>query len=302
MRPFKKIKRTAVYLLIRLFVWCFNTMPRKLAIYIGGWLGLAIWRLSLRDQHRAVRHLSLAYGDDLGHREKLAIGRGFFVNSGKNMADVLRFKKHYQSQILPLIEAEGMEHFEAAAKKGRGVFGVTGHIGNFELLAAFMQSSGYEVAVIGRELYDPRLDRLLIENREAVGLTNISTTDSPKRILRWLKEGKMIGVLIDTDSHRIKGEFIPAFGRWSYTPMGQSILAVKTGAALVPAACLRTEDNRYKVIVCPEVQIEPSGDVYADARNATAACTLALEEIIREHLDQWPWQHNRWRTKRQRTA
>jgi len=302
MRPFKKIKRTVVYLLIRLFVLCFNTVPRNLAIYIGGWLGLATWKLSLRDQHRTVRHLSLVYGDQLSHREKLMIGRGFFINSGKNMADVLRFKKHYKSQIMPLIEAEGMEHYAAASRRGKGVFGVTGHIGNFELLAAFIQSSGYEVAVIGRELYDPRLDRLLIENRKAVGLTNISTTDSPKRILGWLKQGKVIGVLIDTDSHRIRGDFIPAFGRWSYTPMGQSILAVKTGAALLPTACLRIDNNRYKVIVRPEIKIEPSGDSATDVRNATAACTRALEEIVREHLDQWPWQHNRWRTRRERTA
>jgi KDO2-lipid IV(A) lauroyltransferase len=302
MRPFKKIKRTLVYLILRLFVWCFNIIPRSLAIYIGGWVGLAIWKLSFRDQHRAVRHLSLAYGDQLAHREKLAIGRGFFINSGRNLADVIRFKKHYQSEILPLIEAEGMEHFEAAFRKGKGLFGVTGHIGNFELLAAFMQSSGFEVAVIGRELYDPRLDRLLIENREAVGLTNISTTDSPKRILGWLKAGKTIGVLIDTDSHRIRGEFVPAFGRWSNTPVGQSILAVKTGAALVPTACLRTANNRYKIIVRPEIEIEPSGDTRTDVINATAACTRVLEEIVREHLDQWPWQHNRWRTKRQTSA
>lgn len=298
MRPFKKIKRTGVYLLLRLFVFCFNTIPRNLAIYIGGWLGLALWKLLLRDQHRVVRHLSLVFGDQFGHREKLAVGRGFFINSGKNMADVLRFKKHYQSQILPLIESEGMEHWVAAAERGQGIFGVTGHIGNFELLAAFIQSSGYEVAVIGRELYDPRLDRLLLENRAAVGLTNIATTDSPKRILGWLRAGKAIGVLIDTDSHRIRGDFIPAFGRWSYTPMGQSLLALKTGAALVPMACLRTENNRYQVVVRPEIKIEPTGDTQIDARTATAACTQALEEIIREHLDQWPWQHNRWRTKR----
>ncbi len=302
MRPFKKIKRTGVYLLLRSFVYCFNIVPRRLAIYVGSWLGLALWKLSARDQHRAVRHLSLVFGDQLGHPEKLAIGRGFFVNSGKNMADVIRFKKHYKSQILPLVDSEGMEHFTAASEKGKGVFGVTGHIGNFELLAAFMQSYGFEVAVIGRELYDPRIDRLLIENREVVGLTNISTTDSPKRILGWLKQGKTIGVLIDTDSHRIRGDFIPAFGRWSNTPMGQSILAVKTGAALVPAACVRTGDNRYKVIVRPEIKIELTGDTQVDARNATAACTVVLEEIIRQHLDQWPWQHNRWRTKRERTA
>jgi KDO2-lipid IV(A) lauroyltransferase len=283
-------------------VGLFNIVPRRLAIFIGGWLGLVAWNLSARDKHKTVRHLSLVFGGKLSHRQKLNVGRSFFVNSGKNVADVLRFEKHFQSEIRPLIEQEGMEHFEEACRRGKGVFGVTGHIGNFELLAAYIQSSGFEVAVIGRELYDPRLDRMLIRNRESVGLTNIATTDSPKRIVGWLRDGKAIGVLIDTDSHRVRGEFVPAFGRWSYTPVGQTVLALKTGAALVPMACLRLPGNRYKVVVRPEVRFDPSGDFDTDVKLATRKCTRALEEIIREHLDQWPWQHNRWRTRRGSTA
>jgi len=295
---FKKSKRTAVYLLIKLVAWLVNVVPRRLAIFVGGWLGLTAWRLSRRDRHRTVRHLSLVYGDQLTHREKLTIGRSFFVNSGRNVVDVLRFKQHFASEIKPLVDVDGMEHFVAAWKRGQGVIGVTGHIGNFEVLAAFIQSEGYDSAVIGRELYDPRLDRLLIENRQAVGLTNIATTDSPKRVIGWLRQGNALGVLIDTDSHRVRGEFIPAFGRWSYTPVGQSILGLKTGAAFVPIACLRTPDNRYQLVIKPAVEIEPSGDFDADVYNVTLKCTRVLEEIIRANPDQWPWQHNRWRTRR----
>jgi KDO2-lipid IV(A) lauroyltransferase len=299
---FKKTKRTAVYLLIRLVAWLVNVVPRRVAVYLGGWLGLAAWRLSVRERHKAVRHLTLVYGDQLTHRDKLAIGRSFFANSGKNVVDVLRFRKNFAREIKPLVEVEGMEHFVAAWHRNQGVIGVTGHIGNFELLAAFIQSEGYDSAVIGRELYDPRLSRLLIENREAVGLTTIATTDSPKRVIGWLRGGKALGVLIDTDSHRVRGEFIPAFGRWSYTPVGQTILGLKTGAAFVPMACLRTPEDRYRLVIRPEIRIEPSGNFDADVYNVTLKCTRALEEIIREHPDQWPWQHNRWRTRRPRQA
>lgn len=298
MNLLKSTKRTAVYLLVRSMLALFNIMPRRAAITLGGWLGLAAWALMRRDQYRAVRHLTFAYGRTLSHRDKIRIGRDFFINSGKNLADVLRFRRHFASEIRPLIETEGVEYFEAACRRGHGVFGVTGHIGNFELLAAYVRSLGYEVAVIGRELHDPRLDRLLIANREAVGLVNIATTESPKRILTWLKQAKVIGVLIDTDSHRVRGQFIPAFGRWSYTPVGQSIIALRTGAMLMPIACLRTPDDRYRIISRPPVEIEPSGDFDTDVYNVTLKCTQALEEIIRQYPDQWPWQHNRWRTRR----
>jgi len=298
LRWLKPFKRWATYQLVRGCTFVFNWIPRRLAVFLGGWIGLAVWRLSPRAQHRIARHLTLVYGDRMTSREKTSIGRRFCVNSGRNLADILRFRKHFQCQILPLIDAEGMEHFDAACRKGKGVFGVTGHIGNFELLAAYVQSRGYEVAVIGREMYDRRLDRLLIQNREAVGLTNIATTESPKRLIDWLRHGRVVGVLIDIDSSRVRGMFIPVFGRWAHTPIGQTILGLRCGSEFVPTACVRTDENRYRVIARPAVKVEPSGDFNRDVYNVTLECTRALEAIIREYPDQWPWHQSRWRTPR----
>ncbi len=294
----KKIKRTLVVTLARTVIWMFNVVPRKLAIYIGEWVGFAVWKLSGKDQYKTVRHLSLVYGDRLTMREKESIGRSFFINMGGNLADVFRFKKYFFKEIKPLVTVEGEEYLRASLARGKGFIGITGHIGNFELLAAYMNSEGYKTAVVGREIYDKRLDKILVENREAVGLTNISTTDSPKKILRWLRNGNGLGVLIDTDSHRVRGKFIPAFGRWSNTPIGQTVLGLKVGADFFPMACLRTKDHRYKIVVKPPISIEPSGDFDTDVYNVTLACTRELEKIIDEHRDQWIWLHNRWRTKR----
>ena len=260
-------------------------------------MGLAAWKLFPRDRFRIVRHLNLVYKDNLSLKEKNTISRNFFINSGKNLADVIRFKKHYRDEIKPKMTSEGLEYFDRAYKEGKGVFGVTGHIGNFELLAVFLAELGYDIAVIGREMYDNRIDKLLVENREAMNLTNISTTDSPRKLLGWLKDGKAVGVLIDTDSFRVRGMFIPAFGRLSNTPVGQTIIGLKTGAAFLPMACVRTADNNYKIIIKPPVEyIE--GDISEDqVYQVTLKCTRALEEIIHQYPDQWIWLHNRWRTK-----
>jgi len=128
-------------------------------------------------------------------------------------------------------------------------------------------------------------------------LTNIATTDSPRRVLSWLKSGGVLGVLIDTDSTRVRNMFIPSFGRLSSTPVGQTIIGLRAGSAFIPAACLRLPNNRYKVILRPPVEISPSGDTERDVYEVTLKCTMALEEIINEHRDQWIWLHNRWRTK-----
>jgi KDO2-lipid IV(A) lauroyltransferase len=194
---------------------------------------------------------------------------------------------------------EGLEFFDRAYKKCDGLIGVTGHIGNFELLAVHIQSLGYNIAVIGRELYDKKIDKLLIENREAMGLTNISTSDSPKVILKWLKSGHALGVLMDNDSFRVRSMFVPFFGRMANTPVGQSVLGLKTGAAFIPMACIRTEKNRYKIIIKPEVIISRTDDFVSDVLEMTRLCSLEIEAIIREYPDQWAWVHNRWHTRKQ---
>lgn len=298
MKLSKKIRRSAAYRITQFLILFFNRLPRSVAIYIGSWLALGAWMVLARERHKSRRHLNLVYRDSLSERDKEIICRDFFVNSGRNGVDAIRLRRHFTTQLRPIIEAEGMEYLRAAYRQGKGLIAITGHIGNFELLAAYIQSEGYSLAVIGRELYHGGLDRLLVSNREAVGVTNIYTTDSPRRAVSWLRQGKVLGVLIDTDSSRVRGMFIPAFGRWSNTPVGQSVLGLKTGAAFVPLACLRTGHNRYKVIIKPEVEIVPSGDFDTDVYNITLKCTRVLEEIIRQYPDQYIWNHNRWRTRR----
>ncbi len=292
-KKIQKAKNNCVYGLVRLLSWLFNVIPRSSAGFFGALLGYLAYLIFQTDRQTAYETLHIAFGDKLTPEQKKAIIRNLFINSALNIVDVLRFKKYYHRQIEKLIDVEGLEHFDQAYRRGHGIVAVTGHIGNFELLAAWFASQGYKVAVIGRKLYDRRLDDMLVQNRRAMGIVNVDTQDSPRKIMKILKEGYALGVLIDTDSMRVRSEFIPAFGRLSWTPVGQSILGLKSGAAFVPMACVRI-GQRYKVIVRPEISIEPSDNFDRDVYNITEKCTKALEEIIIEYKDQWIWIHNRW--------
>ena len=274
-------------------------IPRSPAVFIGGLMGkLAYWVLS-NERQKTISNLKFAFEDKLNNNERKTIARNVFLNIGKNAVDAIRSKKYFQNEIKRLVDIEGLEHLNAVYNRGRGVIAVTGHIGNFELLAAFIGNLGYKIAAIGREIYDKRLNRLLVENREAVGLTNIDTRESVRKIFRLLKDGYILGVLMDTDSMRVRSMFIPAFGKLSWTPVGQSILGLRSGAGFVPIACVRA-GKRYKIIIKPEVVVKASGDFEKDLYNITKLCTEAWEEIVTEYKDQWIWMHDRWNTKPKR--
>ena len=293
----KRIKNWFLYRLISSIISLLNFLPRNVAITVGGiWGQLAF--LVIRDaRRRTVANLSLAFGDKTNEKELTGLACKVFQNLGKNVADAVRLKKMTWEYVEKITEIEGLEHLDRAYQAGKGVIGVTGHIGNFELLAAYFSLRGYKMSVVGRELYDPRLDRLLLRNRESVGLENIPSSAGVKPIMRALKAGRFLGVLADQDSSRVRGVFVNFFGRPARTPAGPGLLSYKTGSPIIPMAILRKSKNRYMIIVKPRVELSFSGDREKDLVDVTQKYTRVLESIIREYPAQWLWMHDRWKSK-----
>ncbi len=293
----KRIKNWFLCRLITSIISLLNFLPRNFAIFVGGTLGKSAFALIRDARRRTLSNLSLAFGDEKNDKELRKLGSKVFENVGKNVADAVRLKRMKWQDIDRIVEIEGLEHFDQAYGLGKGVIALTGHIGNFELLAAWFSLRAYNVSVIGRELYDSRLDRLLVENRESVGLENIPTRAGVKPIIRALKKGRALGVLADHDSSRVRGVFVNFFGKSARTPVGPILLPYKTGSPIIPMAIVRKGKNSYKIIVKPRIELTLSDDREKDVLDVTQKCTKVLESIIREYPDQWLWMHDRWKSR-----
>jgi len=293
----KRIKNWFLYRLISSIISLLNFLPRNVAITVGGIWGQSAF-LVIRDaRRRTLSNLSMAFGEKTNEKELTRLGRKVFQNLGKNVADAIRLKKMTWEDVEKITEIEGLEHLDRAYQAGKGVIALGGHIGNFELLAAYLSLRGYKVSVVGRELYDPRLDRLLVKNRESVGLENIPSQAGIRPVIRTLRAGRVLGVLADQDSSRVRGVFVDFFGRPARTPAGPGLLSYKIRSPIIPMAILRKGRDRYKIIVKPEVELGFSGDREKDLIDVTQKYTRVLESIIREYPDQWLWMHDRWKSK-----
>ena len=293
----KRIKNWFLYRLITSIISLLNFLPRNVAITVGGiWGQLAF--LVIRDaRRRTLSNLSMAFGEKTNEKELTRLGRKVFQNLGKNVADAVRLKKMTWEYVEKITEIEGLEHLDRAYQAGKGVIALSGHIGNFELLGAYLSLRGYKVSVVGRELYDPRLDRLLVKNRESVGLENIPSRAGIRSVIRALRAGRVLGVLADQDSSRVRGVFVDFFGRPTRTPAGPGLLSYKIRSPIIPMAILRKGRDRYKIIVKPKVELGFSGDREKDLIDVTQKYTRVLESIIREYPAQWLWMHDRWKNK-----
>lgn len=293
----KRIKNWLIYRLLTSLILFFNLLPRKNAIFCGKTLGRLAFFLFKDARKTTFLNLKSVFGGVKSEKELKKIAVKVFENIGKNSVDVARFRKLNLSKIEKMIQPEGLKHFDSAYKKGKGVILLTGHIGNFELLGAYLSLKGYKISAVGRDVYDPRLNKLLIRNRESVGVENISSTGDVKKIIKVLRAGRTLGVLADQDSTRVKGTFVNFFGKAARTPVGPAFLHLKLNSPIIPMAILRNETDRYKLIIRPELEFRPTGDRNKDIRNLTQKYTDVLEEIIREHPCQWVWMHRRWKSR-----
>lgn len=293
----KRLKNNLVFFGAKTLFALVNMLPRWLTLWMGERLGNLAWCVVKKERVRSLENLERAFGESRTITERAAISRACFITFGRATIEAMRLRKHYHRQIRPCIEVVGEEHFRAVYDRGKGIVAFTGHFGNFELLAAHTAQSGYKCAAIGRELYDKRLDRMLTANREAMGLINIRTDDSPKSILRLLKEGYVIGFLIDTDSQRVAGEFVPFFGRPARTPTGPAQLGLMAQAAFVPAFCLSFPNGKYRIVMGPELIPESYDRTPDNVAGLTAQMTQVIENTIRANPEQWIWMHPRWRSK-----
>jgi KDO2-lipid IV(A) lauroyltransferase len=294
----KQVKNDIIYYLIRGLIAIFDLLPRSVAIMLGRFFGEVAAIIDVKERRLAEENLKNVYGDTWSELKIKLVARECFTMLGLNAADVILSRKWTAKDLDDLIDVEGMEHFDDAYARGKGVIGLTGHIGNFELMAAWYSSvKKIPLSVIGRELYDKRLDQLIVNNRLRFGLENIPSDASPKKLLSVLKEGKMIGVLLDLDSSKVSGYFASFFGMPANTAAGPVVIGRKTGSPLVPMAMFRRPDDRYLIKVLPAFVINNTADKEADIIDGLTRCNRALEELINYDPTQWMWIHNRWKSK-----
>ena len=299
----KKLKHALVARIAGALQRAFSALPRDPALTLGGLVGLALWKIQRRDAFRAERNIELAYPGRFGEQRRKAVARAAFINTGFHICDAIRSIDRYDSELRELITVEGLENFERLYRRGKGVLAVTGHIGALEILAAFFGRSGYRTAVIGREAYESRLNQLLLEIRTANRVLTINT-NQPKKFISCLRRGYAIGVLIDNDSSRVRGEFLESCGRLARTPVGQTLAGLRTGAAFMPLVCLRRE-GRYVLRFFPEekpreVATGEYEEKFAE-RLKIADLTWRIRRILDREIaqapEQWPWVHNRWHSR-----
>ena len=295
MRPrrwLKKSKNTLIYYSVLILVKILRSIPEKSAQTFMRFMGRLAFRVAAGEREKVINNLKHIYGEKLDIRQRGKKAERIFELIGSNGAAALRIPNYIADGIEKWVSVKGIEHLEKAMARGNGVVGLTGHIGSWELLAAFIAQSGFPLAVVGKPIYDKRIDKLLVGWRHEAGMINISRDGAARKMLQWLKQGKMLGVLIDQDTN-VESEFVPFMGHAARTPIAPMLLAQRVGAAIVPMAIHQQVDGRHLVTILPELSLDPDDNTLETRKRNLARCNATLEQLIALDDCQWVWMHKR---------
>lgn len=261
----------------------------RFAQRVGRAFGRLAWQLSRRDRRRALDHLALAFPEATPEWRR-QVARACFFHQGTSLAESLYLLHRSAADLAGYAAVEGWEEVEAARGAGRPILILTGHCGNWELLAALINSRGLGMKVVAREIESEHLNRLLLALRARFGTGTIERggAGAARQLLVTLRGGGALGMLIDQDTN-VDGVWVPFFGRAAFTPLGAAKIAAKLGAAVIPAFIERRADGSHLARFQPPLEL-PAGE-----SEATAAMTAVIERQVRRVPEQWVWWHKRWR-------
>lgn len=292
----KSVRYSLVYWFVRLLIAISGSIPRSWWLSFCGFLGGLAYRFATKTRILTLRHLTMAYpGQSPAEIKKLT--KNTFRMLGMNAGEILRAARvKTLADLDRFLVTEGYENYEVAHAKGKGVIFLTAHIGAFDLQVTNMALRGLNPNIIGTPLKDKRLNDLLWGFRNAHGAIAIERGRETFRMIKILKSGGSLALLIDQDT-KVKSRFVNFFNMPASTPVGATVLAMKTGAAVIPTYVHLGDDGLQHMQIFPEIPMRLTGDDEADMIYNTQVLTNFIEEQIRKYPSQWVWMHERWKTR-----
>jgi Kdo2-lipid IVA lauroyltransferase/acyltransferase len=274
----------AAVLVVSSLRWLPFTLAWPLARFYAHVLDKTIPRL------RGIAYQNLAFA--LPSADARVITDGVFLSIARILLVFSRFPSITRENVSEWIRYDGLEHFQEAKRRGKGVLFATAHLGNWELSAFAHALMSGPMNVIVRPLDNRRIDRIVETRRALSGNTIIQKKDAARAILRALAKNEAVGILIDQNASLEEGVFVDLFGKPASAGLAFARLANHTGAAVIPGFALWSETERRYVLKFYPI-LEMTGDDQAD----TARIQHQLETAIRQYPDQWLWIHRRWKTR-----
>jgi KDO2-lipid IV(A) lauroyltransferase len=285
-----------------IFFFLLNVMPRLPLwfIRVSSWVLFYLFYPTLIAfglTRRFKRNVAEAFREELARKEIAKIARkSLYIQ----FVGVLEATHYYhpkrREELFENVTLDGFEKIEKAKKDGKGVIGVTAHLGNFLLLGTRLGVFDKDFWFLVKNLKLEALNDTWYRYMDKIHLKKVNfsdRTEATKGVTRVLTDNGF--VMMVADEYYRKGIPVTFFGRTTRMAVGPAVISLRTGAPLIPMFIIRGEKSRYRIIFDKRIEFVPSGDTDRDVSALTQLRTDVLEKYVRMYPEQWLWLHSRWR-------
>lgn len=252
----------------------------RASLRIGSLIGRIAGRMSPAKTLRAGKNLAAS-----GVRDHGAAAKRAWRFAGQTAAEISWLLSRRPDQVLKHVKIVDLSVLRDAAKEGRGVLLVSGHLGNWEIASLAAGQAGARVAVVAEPMRTRRLERRVVTFRELCNVRTLMRGQPGTAMVaaRWLLRGGTLGCMMDRTRHGSR-RTVPFLGQAACIPLGPAALACRSGAAVVLGCAERLADG-CTTVTFKRVDPGSAPDPWDLARRVG----LALEQEVRSRPEQWLW-------------
>ncbi|MSQ27053.1 MAG: hypothetical protein EXR51_02800 [Dehalococcoidia bacterium] len=276
-----------LYAVVRLMGLLLHSLPLTAGYFIADRIAdttFVCWR---RGRANMVDNMAHVLGAGAPRSAATNLARRALRNYLRYLVDFLRSPWLTVEELERRMEFNRWDPFDQARADERGTIFVGMHMGNWDFGAALITLRGYHINVVADSFSNRRLNEFVVGNRHRLGLSPIPREQAARKVLAVLRRNEGIGILMDRPVPAAEGVTINFFGSPTAVPAGAAVLALKTGARIVPAGMIRIEGHRFRGIAGDCIEYQPTGDQQTDVRLLTQHLMDVLGGWVREYPDQW---------------
>jgi KDO2-lipid IV(A) lauroyltransferase len=283
------------YICVLIVAWIARQLPLNLAIAMGqslGWLAYSV--LGIR-RTVTLENLRYAYPNKPDKWVKDTAG-ACYRHFGRVAVEMARLPKLTPGWIEKHVEFVRKDILDRSLEQGKGVVVFSGHLGNWEIMGAAVAVLGYPATYIVTTQRNKGVEAWMDDLRRSRGVEIIKTHDSPRLMIKALRDNRLLAVLFDQDAHQ-DGEFVPFFGRMASTPRGGAVLQQKTKASPIFCHATGLPRGKWRITFEDIPPFDSNLETTQAVKKLLTYVTARLEQQIRKHPEQWLWMHRRWKTQ-----
>lgn len=291
------IKLVGMKFMLYVLIFKMKFVTHGMSLGIGRRLGRLLFNKMKERAKVATDNLKLVYGDKMSEEERQSVARKNFEHLGAALFEILYVVSSPQ-RLDKILELEGEAHLEEALSKDKGAIVYSGHFGNFFLMGA-MLGRRFGVKFLYRKPSDDNVTALYQLALKRLGLQVIA--DNPRHLCAFhsysqLKKKGILGILID--QVETGGLYVDFMGHPAGSTLGAANMSIKMGSPLVPVFGYRQDDNKLKVTIEQEFEIDRQLEQKQLLETIVAGTNKDVGKWVYKYPEQWFWGHRRWRAWR----